>query len=66
MEVRILIIKSDIQLHIECEPKEDLGNMEEFIKNFNGLLKVEIENFIGYEEDTIKYVNIGVRTNVTN
>ena len=66
MEVRVLIIKSDIQLYIECQPKEDLGNMEEFIKNFNGLLKVEIENFIGYGEDDIKYINIGVRTNVSS
>ena len=59
-----MVIKSEIQLYIECEPTQDIGHMEEFIKNFNGLLKVQIEDFVGYGV-SVKHVNVGIRTNVS-
>jgi hypothetical protein len=58
-----MIIQSEMQLYIECTPKDQIEKMEEFIHQFNGLIKVQLEEFVGHSEE-VNHVSVGIRTSV--
>lgn len=58
-----MIIRSEILLNVECTPPYQIDNIQKFIEKYNGMIKVELQNFIGVGDD-INYVHVDVRTNV--